>query len=222
MLTRPDPIIPPVLRNTYTLITSQRLLLSACLFWLTIALPASGGLIVLAGDTSFTLHLEGNMLVPQDPGNRQLFENILMGGDEVLIDTRDINSSDSVRNVNDFYNSLTGVTASVTSGSITPSALTGVDLFITMIPVTPYTPSELISLRDFSESGGSLFFMGEWNGITLIPANAEINSILTFLGSDLRIVNDLIDPGVHTGYGRFDFSGSFNGRRNFLYLRRYV
>ncbi|MBE9528313.1 MAG: PEP-CTERM sorting domain-containing protein [Proteobacteria bacterium] len=149
--------------------------------------------IFLSGDGNLTQPLTGSG-VSVDSGNQQFFQNILQGGSTVAI--QDITTYSWDTSVNTYYNSIAGVSSSIFSGPITASALTGVDLFVSILPSAAYTASEITAMSGF---GGDIFFLGENSNFP--TNNGYINSALTGLGSSMSLVNDLFDGGWHTATG---------------------
>lgn len=157
--------------------------------------------LFLSADSNIGNPLDGSFNVPIDAGNQQFFTNILEGGSSVLV--LDNNQGGSVGFVpgaiDIFYDSLTGVTSNLFSGTITDADLAGADLFVASLPEDAFTTSEISALSNFLYGSGSIFFLGEnWN----FPVeNAYINDALMALGSDMSIVNDLFDADFHTATG---------------------
>jgi hypothetical protein len=134
-----------------------------------------------------------------DTGNQQFFTNILGGGNSVAVLHSTVPSgSDFVGNVNQFYNSLSGVTSTVITGPIT--SLTGYNLLVAPLPDHVFSSSEITALGNFLAGGGSVFFLGE-NGKYFNTTDTDINMALAALGSSMQIIPDTIDVGWHTATG---------------------
>jgi hypothetical protein len=144
-------------------------------------------LIVASGDTNIASFLNGGNL-PINPDNRTLFTNILGGGNRVLIQ-----GAGEAVNINSFYLGLAGVTSSLSGGPVSTGSLFGVDLFVSNF-VSVYAAEELAALQAFSASGGSIFVLGEGNPVNS-AANSGSNSLLTAIGSSMRIVPAGIGSG---------------------------
>jgi hypothetical protein len=160
--------------------------------------------IFLSGDTNIGNPLNGSGGAPGiDAGNQRFFQNILQGGDTVVVHG-DIDGTGSVADVppaiNGFYNSLGGVSSSIFSGVVTNATLAGADLFVVIIPNDAYAAGEVAAMQGFVGGGGTLLFLGENDAF---PAqNARINSVLTALGTGMSIVPiSFFDPGYHTAVG---------------------
>ena len=149
------------------------------------AVDAQAGTIILFGDVD---NLALNGAIP--PGNQMFFKNILGSGTRVVI------SGGSVDKLNNFYNGLSGVSSSVLTGPITSTALSGTNLFISMLPTAPFSSEELTVLASFE---GDIAFLGE--NPVFSTQNARINAALGVLGSSMSILNIGIDPGPQTATG---------------------
>jgi hypothetical protein len=159
--------------------------------------PASAGLIVVSGDENIADALTGNGTAI-NPGDQQFFLNILGSGTDVDVQGTDHTGVDTpVAEINSFYNSVAGVTSTIQSGSVTSASLAGVNLFVSAIPANPFAASEIAALSSFSLAGGSIFLLGDAGGFTPTP-DANLNLLLSGLGSTLQIVPDDIDAGFHT------------------------
>lgn len=98
--------------------------------------------------------------------------------------------------LNDFYNSLSGVTSSTSSGQLDSVDLTGVDLLWAVQPSDAYTSAELAKMASFVAGGGRIAFMGEHGGY-MPEQNTRINAALSYLGSTISIINTVLDGGWH-------------------------
>lgn len=149
---------------------------------------------VLSGDTSICVPLSPSNGA-YNPGNQQFFRNVLGSGTKVAI--FDSQLSDyflaQATSLNNFYNSISGVTSTGFMGTITPTSLAGANLFVAVVPSSAFAKSEIAALQTFSSGGGTIFFLGDGNGATP-GSNANINAALTSLGSTLQLVPDTIDP----------------------------
>ncbi len=118
--------------------------------------------IFLSGDTNITNPLTGSFGVSIDTGNQTFFSNILQGGHNVAVlqSTWPGSVGYAYTDVNTFYNSLTGVTSTVISGTIT--SLAGYNLFVAPLPDHSFTTSELTVLGNFLAGGGAV--APNWTG----------------------------------------------------------
>lgn len=164
---------------------------------------ASAGIIFLSGDSNITNPLNStNGWGGLDVGNQRFFTNILQGGTSVVVlgnsPGGSIEYSDT--DVNDYYNSLAGVTSTIVHGTVTDAVLAGKDLFVSSVPDDAFTAAEIAAMSNFLAGNGSIFFLGENHNFT--TQNAYINDALAGLGSGLSIVNALFDSGFNqaTGY----------------------
>jgi hypothetical protein len=165
-----------------------------------VAQASNAQTIFLSGDGNVIDPLVGKV-VAVDTGNQQFFTNVLQGGSEVVVlQNTFMGCCESFdEDVNDFYNSLPGVTSTVIVGTVTGAALAGADLFVSAIPDDAFTVSEVSALDSFLQGGGTIFFLGENE---FFPAeNGFINAALLGLGSNLSIINDVFDAGFNTATG---------------------
>ena len=161
---------------------------------LTVSSAQADMTLIVSGDSNISKPLDPDVAV-FDAGNQRFFSNVLGAGTNIAVLQGDITSFDD--DINDYYNSLSGVSSSIFSGTVT--SLSGVDLFVAMLPVDDFTTSEIAVMSSFLYGGGDIFFLGENDSFT--TQNARINNALTALGSSLQIVNDLFDAGWHTATG---------------------
>jgi hypothetical protein len=85
-----------------------------------------------------------------NPSNQRLFTNLLGGGTRVDVQGTDSIGVDSpVANINSFYNTIGGVVSTIQSGPVTGSSLSGINLFISAIPASPFSASEILALSTF-------------------------------------------------------------------------
>jgi hypothetical protein len=165
------------------------------------SIDSANALIVLSGDTNVTDALVGDQGFPIDTGNQQFFTNILQDGSSVAI-LENGGGIQSSSNVNDFYNSLSGVSSNVIVGTVTDITLVGVDLFVSAVPDDAYTASEITALDSLLAGGGSIFFLGENSNGGWPLRNGYINDALSVLGSGLSIIPDSIfGTGIETATG---------------------
>jgi len=159
---------------------------------------SANALLVLSGDGNITTNL-GVVA-----GNDTFFTNVLQGGSSVTIHEGHQGGGTSLfaENIDNFYNSLSGVSSSiVTSGTtITDASLAGSDMFISVLPENNYLASELSAMSSFLTGGGSIFFLGENGGFDVY--NSIINDSLLGLGSSMSILlGTTFDGGFHLATG---------------------
>ncbi len=164
--------------------------------------------LIVSGDSNIASPLTGTNL-PYDAGNEQFFSNILEGGSNVLVldNYATGTAGDIPGDINDFYNSLGGVSSSIVDEIITDSSLSGIDLFVSSISPDPFTTNEINVFSKFLDAGNSILFLGE--NYFFAPNNAIINAALAALGSSMQITHDLIDGGNHTATGAAIASNPF-------------
>lgn len=179
-----------------------RIFLAAILFAMAFGfgVNSANALLIVSGDGNITNPLVGS---GADAGNQQFFTNILQGGDSIVVlentFTVPSGASDFDLFVNTFYNSLSGVTSSIISGTVTGAQLAGADLFVAATPDDAFSASEITALANFLAGGGSIFLLGENNAFS--THNAFINAVLAGLGSGMSIIDDVFDSGFHTATG---------------------
>lgn len=174
--------------------------------------------LFLSGDTNITNPLTGSASTSIDPGNQRFFTNILQGGDSVAVLQSSWTGSvgNAYTDVNTFYNSLSGVTSTVISGTIT--SLAGYDLFVAPLPNDAFTTNELTVLGNFLAGGGSIFFTGENMDSSFTAPNTAINGALEALGSGMRISPSMFDAGYNVAAGSQIVSDPFTaGLTTFTY-----
>jgi hypothetical protein len=156
--------------------------------------------LFVSGDTNIGNPLTGSG-ISVDIGNQQFFTNILGTGTSVAILDHGLGGSVGTvpSDINTHYNSLTGVSSSIFTGTVTGAQLSVVDLFVAVLPDDDFTAAEIGVMTSFLYSGGDIFFLGENNNFP--TQNARINNALTGLGSSLQIVNDIFDSGYHIATG---------------------
>jgi len=96
--------------------------------------------------------------------------------------------------INNFYNTLPGDSSAIISGALDTHDLSNVDLLWAVQPADAYTAAELTTMANFLADGGRIAFMGE-HGLFAPDENTRINAALSALGSNMLIVNDIVDPG---------------------------
>jgi hypothetical protein len=100
---------------------------------------ARAGLIVVSGDENITDALVGNGTAV-NPGNQRFFTNVLGGGTRVDVQGTDSIGVDTpLANINSFYNTIGGVVSTIQSSPVTGSSLSGINLFISAIPASPFS-----------------------------------------------------------------------------------
>lgn len=158
--------------------------------------------VFVSGDSNIINPLSGSYGSGVDAGNQQFFTNILAGGTSVaILDTsyKDVSAANWAAEMDTHYDGLVGVGSTVFTGTVTAAQLSGVDLFISLLPDDDFTAEEIAVMTSFIYGGGDIFFLGENSNLS--NYNARINSALTGLGSSLSIVNDAFDSGWNTATG---------------------
>ncbi len=177
------------------------------------------GTIVLSGDANIGNPIDGSTTSYVDPNNALFFRNILGTGTRVRIHSESSDPSivTSTSAMNNFYNSLSGVmsTLDLSGSAITNSLLAGVDLFI-IHPSDPFNPSEVAAFSTFLTGPGTLFFLAE-NQWDFFDANDAINSVLTSLGSSLRVANNTMGYGFNTSVNLNNVDPLISGLSQFTY-----
>ncbi len=165
-------------------------LLIAGLMGSTLAYP---GTIIVSGDVNIGNPLAGDSGAAVTPGNKTFFSNILGSGTNIFIDAVAVGAigGSAVASVADIQSYYTGLGDTVNSGSL--SSLSGVNLFISVLPAAAYNGTQLAAISSFLAGGGTVLFLGDNSNLT--ANDAAINSDLTALGSSMQIVPNLLDVG---------------------------
>lgn len=198
-----------------------RRLKSEALLWLAIGVIAAplslhAGTIIVSGDTNIADIINVHNSFTNKYDNDAFFTDILGPGHDVLVQSQDPTGNVEASHIADYYNSLSTVTASVTNaGSV--SSLTGIDLFVSILPEAPYTAGQLSAMSTLLSAGGTVFFIAE-NQDYMVNSLPYINSALSYLGSPISLVPGLDDPGIHDAAGAQIAANSLTrGVSNFWY-----
>jgi hypothetical protein len=154
---------------------------------LALARTADAALIVV-GDGN----ISNALLTPAAFDNDTWFLNVLAGGNTVLVDDSSIGVSGTI---NDFFNSVAGVTSSLLGGELTAADLVGVELFISPASNNIYSAAEIAVMGAFLAGGGHILLMAEHSGFPVQIAN--VNTVLAALGSTM-VVPDQELCGLNT------------------------
>jgi hypothetical protein len=98
--------------------------------------------------------------------------------------------------INNFYNTLSGVSSTILSGTLDTNDLTGISLLWAVQPADSYTAAELNKMQTFLAGGGRIAFMGE-HGSFAPDENARITAAIAALGGHITINVDFPDSGFH-------------------------
>jgi hypothetical protein len=179
----------------------RRIVWLSTLLWMMHTGGADASLIVVSGDVNIGNPLTGSSGTTVNPDNQDWFMNLLGGRSTVLIQNEytSFSSGTATVSMDTFFDSIEGVSSSTFSGTITSAVLNGVDLFVSALPQNAYSTDEIASMAGFLGAGGTLFLIGENDDFVQGPrANGHINAALLALGSEIRIVDAFLDPGVIT------------------------
>src|ERR1041385_73237 len=162
-----------------------------------------GGAVFLSGDVNIANPLTGSFGVGISAGNQQFFRNVLQGGTTVrVLESVSVGSADLTdTDINSFFNTLTGISSLLVTGTVTSATLAGANLFVSPVPDHSFTTAELNVLGNFLATGGNLFFLGDNNSPDFTASNLAINNALANLGIPLSIVPNLFDPGFNNATG---------------------
>ncbi len=167
---------------------STVVLCSAAFLLFVNTLNVSAGLIIASGDATPAFYAS-------DPGNDLFFEEILGGGNRVVIN--DPNNIWIGENLNAYYNSLSGVTSTMYNNEVVTNVLlTDVDLFVTSLVTDELNSEELSALNTFVNNGGSVIFMGDYT-----QSPDAINNALAGIGSSMHLNTPINDIGTHYATG---------------------
>jgi hypothetical protein len=172
--------------------------------WVAIVIVAAplhlhAGTIIVSGDSNIADIVSVHNSFTANYQNELFFTEILGLGHDVLIQSQDPTANVEASHIADYYNSGTNVTASVTNAASITS-LTGVDLFVSIIPTGAYSPAQLTAMSTLLSAGGTVFFIGE-NQNYLVNSLPYINSALSYLGTPMSLIPALDDPGIHNAGG---------------------
>jgi len=106
-----------------------------------------------------------------------------------------INSADADDDLNTFYQDA-GFSSSIFSGAVTSTELSGVDLFIAMLPDDAFSSSEITVMSNFLATSGRILLIGEQHGFAATE-NGFLNSALASLGSAMSLGSSSIDSGFN-------------------------
>jgi hypothetical protein len=93
-----------------------------------------------------------------------------------------------------------GLDSSLVTGTVTATALVGVDLFVAMLPDDSFSAAEITALDDFVASGGDLLLMGEQHAFAAVE-NGYLNALLVGVGSAMTLDSSGFDSGFHNTIG---------------------
>jgi len=148
---------------------------------------STAGVILVSGDSNTTDDL--GTAGDEDT----FFTNILGGGTSVAVLDFTNGGFGSASNtdteINNYYNSLGGVSSSLIAGSVTAASLSGVDLFVAATPDDNFSASEILAMSNFLSSNGTIFFLGENNNAVFTTANNAINQALGGRGSSISLIS---------------------------------
>jgi hypothetical protein len=159
---------------------------------------ANAGVIVAAGDDTPGFSLTDTFPNSATAGNQQFFSNVLGSGTSVLVQAAPSNSFPGSE-INEFYNTLPGVTSTLLAAgdTVTAADLAGKNLFLAPLP-DAFTTAEIAAIGAFVGSGGSLYVTGDG---TLPSLSADINALLAGIGSSLSLGSTDFDDGPQTASG---------------------
>jgi len=155
-----------------------------------------------------------NLVSPS--GTTTFFRNVLGSGQSVLIQN-DPSFAFVGQFIANYYNSLPGVTATQTTSSV--DSLTGVNLFISILPQSTYSPAQFSAMNNFLSGSGTVFFIGESTGVPsgaiaapiITAALGALGSNMTMSGNDASLfpVNAIVLANPLTaGVGTFQYGFS--------------
>lgn len=161
------------------------------------AMGSASATLIVSGDATPFFNADAIGDANSD-GGRQLLTNILGSSTEVRLNTDSVigNIRDDIRN---FYNTLTGVTAT-NLDIIESDSLLGVDLFVIVTPASEYSDQEADAIGDFLDSGGTLLLAGDPAG-TIAPNVGFVNELLSDLGVAISLIDQSLEVGSQTATG---------------------
>jgi hypothetical protein len=168
---------------------------AALLCLMQLPLVAQAGVLEVFGDV--------NSMSDGSAATSRLLTNLLGSGTSVLESQQISGDFPPAGTFSSFYSGLPGVTATLTTGTITSSVLSGIDLlFLNMGccaggPANPYSAAEIAAMTAFLNGGGSIGLLTEPCYFDA-PKAAAINAMLASFGSTISIVNWTGDSGIAT------------------------
>src|SRR3989441_3580 len=145
---------------------------------------AQAGTILVSGDVNIGNGIDGSASAPIG-NNGVFFRNVLGAGTSVLFQTGFSvgSAADAYTSIATLYLGLPGVTETTITTAPSAAQLTGVSLFLSALPLTPYSAADLSVLASYLASGGTGVFLGDNNSVAdLITADNNINAALGALG----------------------------------------
>ncbi|HWR14589.1 MAG TPA: hypothetical protein VN577_07155 [Terriglobales bacterium] len=180
------------------------------------------GTLIVSGDSNIGNGIDGSFGAPMPADNGLFFTNILGTGTKVVQQNGYSSGSTGLAEnaIFNLYNSLAGVSITAVSSSFTATDLAGANLFISILPETGYTTSQLAAMGSFLGGGGTLFLIGENADTEFTAINGYLNTALTTLGSGMAINPAMLDCGslraatggqianqpLNAGVSSFDYS----------------
>jgi len=164
---------------------------------------AQAGTILVSGDVNIGNGIDGSASAPIG-NNGVFFRNVLGAGTSVLFQTGFSvgSAADAYTSIATLYLGLPGVTETTITTAPSAAQLTGVSLFLSALPLTPYSAADLSVLASYLASGGTVFFLGDNNSVAdLITADNNINAALGALGSSVSLALNDLDVGFQTAVG---------------------
>lgn len=162
-----------------------------------------------------------NFFLTNDPpdaalaSNQNFFENILGSGTSVGVFDGTVFGA-AAETVN-FYNSLTGASASFFSGPITAATLSPFDLVALINLDRNITIAEASALSDYESAGGMLLLIADPASIVAATV-PRLNDLLVKLGSSLVLSTTSADNGPNSATGAAIENTIFtNGVMSFSY-----
>ncbi|MBS1830415.1 MAG: PEP-CTERM sorting domain-containing protein [Acidobacteria bacterium] len=147
-----------------------------------------GGTLFVSGD----INLVPGVSAPEPNDNDVFLANILGGRTNVMLLDSSLGSLGNIP-LTSFYSGQ-GATVTSLPGAVTGVALTGIDLFIAVLPDDAFSAGEIAAISGFLSGGGTVFLVGDNNAPLFATANSAINGLLAGLGSGMSIVPDNLDP----------------------------
>jgi hypothetical protein len=155
------------------------------------AAPASAELFVSGDSNIFSPFLTGGNATA---GNQQFLANLIDGSNVVVRSSLQLGT-----NGQNLTNYLGGAGYAVSTvgaeTAFTAGDFVGQDLVILLGITGSFTAAEATALRNYVDGGGNALVVGE-NGTFFAEMNNTLNSLLTALGSGMRLTNNAIDPGL--------------------------
>lgn len=173
---------------------------------LAVAIPASGDLLIVSGDTTPIFYLTDLAPNSATEGNQAFFLNVLGPGNSVAV-VETSASPQAVEELDAYYSNLPGVSSTILTSPVSVGDLATTDLLIAAVPDDAFSAAEIDAIRSLLEAGGRILLTGEagslnlLGGLTAAQVNGHVNDLLSSLESGISLDNTDFDQGTFLAQG---------------------